>query len=110
MTYEDKTIPAGTKVVFKADAGFAGTDTADFFVLTCDMLESQLSDEAWVFAKEHAESYGVYPAGEYSDEEVEEDQDSYSGNIEGWFEIYNPEEHDGLRIGNYDGEPNFKEI
>ena len=99
MTYEDKVITAGTRIVLMGDAGMAGTDTAEFFILKHDMKESELSDEAWAFAKDHAESYGRYPAGEYTEEEVEADPDSYTENIEGWYEIYDPEEHDGLRVG-----------
>lgn len=110
MTYEDKTIPAGTKVVFKAHAGQAGTDTADFFVLTRDMKDSELQDEANQFGYDHAESYGVYPSHQYKEEDIEEDPESYSENIEGWYEIYNPEEHDGLQVGNYGNPPNFQEI
>ena len=109
MIYENKIIPAGTKVVFKANAGFAGTDTADFFVLTRDMKDSELYIVAWLFAIEDAESYGIYPTHEKYEDEVENDPDSYSENIERWYEIYNPEEHDGLRVG-YGTELKFQKI
>lgn len=99
MKHEDKIIPAGTKFVFKAHAGQAGTDTCEFYILTEDTPESVLQDEANQFAYDHAEMYGIYPAHQYSEEDIAEDEESYSENIEGWYEIYDPEEHDGHRIG-----------
>ena len=100
-------IKAGTKIVFKADAGMAGTDTCEFFILTSDYTEEQLSDEAYYFGTRHAEMYGVYPVDEYSEEEIAEDKDSYSHNIEGWYELYDPKKHDGQRCG---GDAYFKEL
>jgi hypothetical protein len=97
-------IRAGTKVVFRAHAGQVGTDTAEFFILTSDMDEDELSHHAHDFGIDHAESYGVYPACYASEEDLAEDEenggDSYNDNIEGWFEIYDAKEHDGLRCGN----------
>lgn len=41
--------------------------------------------------------YGIYP--ESGRGEDEEDSDDYSDDINGWFELYDPEQHDGLRVG-----------
>lgn len=95
-------IKAGTKIVFKAHAGIAGTDTCEFYILTTDMTDSQLSDDAHQFGISHAEGYGIYPEDEYSEEDVAESPEDYSHNIEGWYEIYNAKEHDGHRCGNDD--------
>ncbi len=100
-------IKAGTKIVFRAHAGMAGTDACEFFVLTHDMTEEALSDEAWQFGKQHAEMYGIYPEYEYSEEEVAEDPESYSDGIEGWYELYDAKEHDGKSM---DGNPHFQEM
>ena len=92
-------IKAGTKIVFKAHAGQCGTDACEFYVLTDDITENHLNDLAYSFGVEHAESYGIYPEDEASEEDIEESPDDYSSNIEGWYEIYDPKEHDGLRVG-----------
>lgn len=49
----------------------------------------------------HAEMYGIYPENCRPDDldEEDDDGDSYSDNIEGYFEDYDPEKHDGLRVG-----------
>jgi hypothetical protein len=56
---------------------------------------------------EHAESYGVYLlTDDVSEEDLEECGDSYSDAIEGWWEDYVPDKHDGkITYGN--GEPLF---
>lgn len=91
------------RVVFRAHAGMCGTDTAEFMVFSDDTTDDELSDQAWEFGLDHAASYGVYPMGEmpedYDEDEADWRSDEYSDNIEGWWEPYNPEEHDGLRVG-----------
>lgn len=89
-------IKAGTKIVFKAHASIVGTDACEFFILDSEYTDEELSREAWDFGINHAECYGIYNREDYSDES---DEDSYSDNIEGWYEIYDPKEHDGLRCG-----------
>jgi hypothetical protein len=100
-------IKAGTKIVFKAHVGHCGTDTCEFYILVDDMVEDTLIQEAWEFGVHHAESYGVYNRGGYSDEDIEGDEDIYSDNIEGWYELYDPKEHDGLRVS---GGNHFQEL
>lgn len=91
-------------IVFLLDAGMAGTDSAEFVEFDDDITDDELSDEAWDRALEHASSYGVYPTSEMSDgydeDEVDWHSDEYSDNIDGYWEEYNPEKHDGLIVGN----------
>ncbi len=95
------------KIIFRAHAGMCGTDTAEAMLYPADTPDSVLDDDAWRFGLEHAESYGVYHEdsfdAEYYDSLSEEEQQEYeelhSYNIEGWWEEYNPEEHDGLAVG-----------
>lgn len=86
------------KIVIGMDAGFAGTDAWEFYEVPDSVSTDDLSDFAWQRGKEHAESYGVYPREEYSDSdeisEEELDSESYSDNIEGWWEEYDPKLHD----------------
>ncbi len=101
---------AGTKFVVHVDAGICGTDSTEFYILSDDMTEDELNDYAWECATNHAESYGIYPASEYCDEETDEqdqNSDSYSENIEGYFELYDSEKHDGKSIG---GIPIFHKV
>ena len=91
------------KMVLLLSAGI-GTDYAEFYLVPVDMTQEELDDYAWEAAKQHGESYGIYPESERPEDYDEEDaegwgSDSYSDDIEGHFEDYNPEEHDGLRVG-----------
>jgi hypothetical protein len=62
-----------------------------------DHTEEDLSEAVWDMALANAESYGYYPMSEAHDVfEDEEHEDSYTDNIEGWAELYDPEKHDGL--------------
>jgi len=93
------------KMVLRMYAGCAGTDSAEFYLVPVDMTQDELDDYAWEAAKQHAESFGYYPESEMSedyDEEADYSDDHYTDNIEGHFEDYNPDEHDGLRVGGDD--------
>jgi hypothetical protein len=88
------------KIVIGMHAGMAGTDNWEFWLVPESMTDDEVLDMAWQCAKDHAEMYGVYPREEYSDtEDFDEDDESYSDNIEGWWEPYVPAEHDGHRVG-----------
>lgn len=96
------------KVVFRAHAGICGTDTAEGFIYPDETTDQELAGDAWQFGLDHAESYGIYWSAEICDDEGE-DGDQYSDAIEGWWEEYNPDEHDGIiTYGN--GEPSFKDL
>lgn len=88
------------KIVIGMDAGMAGTDSWSFWLVPESITDDELSDFAWQCAKEHAEMYGIYPRHEYEDtEDFDEEDESYSEGIEGWWEDYDPDKHDGRRIG-----------
>ena len=90
------------KIVIGMHTGYCGMDSWEFYEVPDDVTDTELNDFAWDLAKQHAESFGIYPTNEFegTDEEWEEVSDSYSYNIDGWFEEYNPEKHDRHRAGN----------
>ena len=87
------------KIVIGMSAGMAGTDGWDFWEFPDDITDEELGDFAWQCGIDHAEMYGVYPRGEYEgDPEISDDElesDAYSDDIEGYWEDYDPEKHDG---------------
>jgi len=92
-------------IVFMLNAGMVGTDSAEFVEFDDEVTNAELDDEAWQRALNHAEMYGVYPEHEKPEDFDEENEgswihDQYSENIEGYWEEYNPEKHDGLIVGN----------
>jgi hypothetical protein len=93
------------KMVMLLDCG-VGMNSADFFNVPVTMTEKELNDYAWDCALEFAQGYGVEPAycqpTYASEEEAEQDTTDYSDDISGWFEDYDPEKHEGLRVGNSD--------
>ena len=111
---ENKIIKAGTKIVIGMGAGMAGTDSMEAFILTEDYTESELGDIAWQMGLEHASMYGIYPRyelEEMSEEDLAEvDEEDYSDNIEGWWEEYNEEEHEGHVTYGGSGGPTFREM
>lgn len=98
------------KIVIGMHAGLAGTDAKEFYLVPDGVTDKELNNFAWERGKDHAEMYGIYPKEEYADSgevsEEELDSDTYSENIEGWFEEYNPKKHDGY---SHNGEPDWQE-
>lgn len=87
-------------IVVGMHAGYAGTDSWEFYEVSDSVTDSELEDFAWQRGKEHAEMYGIYPRSEYIDcEDVDLDDDCYSDNIEGWWEQYDPTKHDKHTTG-----------
>ncbi len=92
------------KIVFFYSTGYVGMEGAALVEYPDDVTEDILNEEAWQHAVQHAESYGIYPEEDLqdiSDEEYEAmeesgELDNYSHNIEGYWEDYNAEKHDGL--------------
>jgi hypothetical protein len=91
------------KMVLMLGAGYAGMRSAEFHLVPTSMTEDELETYAWHAAVDFASAYGIYPTSDLeglSDEELAEIDDSdYTDNIEGWFVDYNPDKHDGLRVG-----------
>lgn len=81
------------KIVIIMDAGIAGTDAYEFYEVPESMTTEELDAFAWQCGTNHAEMYDIYPCCDYSDKEVEDDN-TYSEDIEGSWEDYNPEKHD----------------
>lgn len=71
-----------------------------------DMSDQDLQDLAWDRAADYAESYGVYnpgPAEDWDDLDEYEQADHDWSQVEGWWEVYDSEKHDGhLLYGNGD--------
>lgn len=88
------------KIVLFLHTGYCGMDTYEFWQVPHTASDEELYELAWERARDNADSYGIYPREEYLDApDVDADDDCYSDNIEGWWEDYNPSEHDGHRIG-----------
>lgn len=89
------------KIVFGLYGGAVGTDAWEFYEVPEDVTDEELSDYAWELAVDHAAMYGYYPRyeyeGELSEEELEDE--CYTEYIDGWWEPYDPDKHDGHRVG-----------
>lgn len=82
------------KMVLFVECG-VGTKSATAYLVPENMTEEELSDYAREAACQHAESYGHYPES-YRPED--DDGSTYTDDIEGWFEEYSAEEHDGQLV------------
>lgn len=95
------------KIIFHLSTGFAGMDATDNGSYPDDVTTEELDNDAWQRAIQHAESYGIYPDSDLEDISAEDydhlvqsgDADNYTDNIDGWWEDYDPEKHDGLVAG-----------
>lgn len=93
------------KMVLHLHAGIAGTDSAEFFLVPvpAGIPQDELEEYAYQRAIQNAESYGIYPLESVPEDcdpdEDDPNEDNYSDNMEGWFELYNPEEHDDMAPG-----------
>lgn len=79
------------KIVLTLRTGYAGMDAHEGWEINADATDAEIYDLADERALDHAEMYGIYRL--FDDEEESGD---YSGNnIEGSWEDYVPEKHDG---------------
>lgn len=90
------------KIVIKCETGFAGMEDYQFWEVPDNIGLRELDNLAWRCAIENAEMYDLYNRQEYldfgdSDEDL--DDDKYVDSIEGWWEPYEPDEHDGYVVG-----------
>ena len=91
------------KMVLRVSAG-VGMDCNEFMLVPVNMTRNELNDYAWQKALDWAQGYGLEPDTHrefYSEEDCPDDE-SFTGDIEGWFEEYSADKHDGLRIGSDD--------
>jgi hypothetical protein len=95
------------KIIFHLETGECGSEGTENGLFPDDVTDERLNDEAWQRAVQHAESYGIYPESDLEDcstQDYEElvqsgEIDNYSSNVEGWWEDYDPEQHDMLVPG-----------
>lgn len=94
------------KIIFRLYTGYCGMEGTENGTYPDDITEAELNEEAYLRALQHAESYGLYPIGDGVLDD-EEDGDEYVDSIEGIWEDYDSEKHDGLVCGG--GEWNWDE-
>ena len=98
-------MPPTRKIVVHLSTGYCATNAHGFYEINADATEEAISEFCWELAVDNAAAYGLSP-----DEEIIQDDDiDFSYNISGYYEDYNPEEHDGFITGNSD-EPEFQRI
>ena len=90
------------KMVLFVSCG-VGTKDATAYLVPSDVSQEDMNAYAWEAAREHGQSFGVYPESEMPDDWDEEEHDSwlcdsYTSDIEGWFEDYDADKHDGQLI------------
>lgn len=100
---------ATRKIVVHLSTGYCATNAHGFYEINADATEEAISEFCWDLAKDNAEMYGIYPAENMPVDISEDDMVQYSYNIEGYYEDYNPEEHDEFTTGSSD-EPEFQRI
>ena len=84
-------------VFVKMHTGYCGMDAHEVFDAE-GLTDEEIDFEVDCMAVENASSFGIYRSSE--DDEDEELDSEYSGeNIEGSWEDYVPEKHDGKRVG-----------
>lgn len=84
------------KLVLKVTAGPC-MNSAEAYLVPKSITQAELDDYAWERAVEFAEMYGLEPR-DWAPEDEEDDFDSYSDDIEGWFEEYDAKKHDNILI------------
>jgi hypothetical protein len=85
-----------------------GTKSASAYLVPEGLSQEVIDEYAWESAVEHGQSYGVYldderPEDFDEEEQGGESQEEYNTDaINGWFEAYDADEHDGeLLFGNF---------
>lgn len=89
------------KIVFTYHTGYCGMDGHDFRVYPDDVTDDELHDDAWEGALSNAESFGIYPYPEEFGDDDEDDETDYSYDIEGSWEEYDPDKHDGFSTSSF---------
>mgnify|MGYP000601397985 CR=1 FL=1 len=94
------------KVVLFLSTGYTGSEAVDFYEINEDASEEHMDEFAYEEAISNAERYGIC-SPECLDENPDFPEESVSWNIEGHWELYNPDEHDMLSPT---GTPEFQEL
>lgn len=92
------------RYVLCMSVGLSGCDGYEFYESDVELSEDYLNAIAWEAAVEHASSYGEVVDDSTPEEDIDAlEEDGYTVihtyQIEGWFEKYDPEKHDGLAYG-----------
>jgi hypothetical protein len=96
----EKDVEGHRKMVLFVECG-AGTKDASAYLVPEGISQEVIDDYAWESAVEHGQSYGVYPDHERPEDFDEEEQGGWNREeynteaINGWFEEYDADEHDG---------------
>ena len=102
------------KMIVFMSTGYAGMDACSALLVKDSATADEIQEQAWQLAVEHAESYGIYPYPEsypeYSEDDYEGLDDSYSDNIEGYAVDYVPHLHDRKRSGGGSFETDFAKM
>lgn len=100
------------KVVFFASLG-PGADMAEGFIFSDNVTNEELDNQAWEYGVSHAEMYGVYcpdPDPENEDDEGEGLHGYTWDDVEGYWEEYNAEKHDGQITYGAAQEPHWNQL
>ena len=93
------------KLIATLYTGYCGSDGHEAFAVEDGTSESEISEDLYWMAVQHAESYGIYPYPE-CEEDMDEDTE-YTSSIEASWEEYDPEKHDRYRAGGGSFESDF---
>lgn len=94
------------KIVCIVHAGMCGTDAAEFIEVEDGTTDEQLNAMCWDIAIQNADMYGIMNRADYEDSEnYDEEDESYSDDIGGFWEDYIPAKHDHL---SYTGTPDWQ--
>lgn len=93
------------KIIFRGSGKTVGTDFAEAQLVPDNITDEQLSQYAYDISVENAQMYGWDLVDDYSENEYE--HEVTSDDLEYYWEEYDPEEHDGLRIGGGSFEDTF---
>lgn len=98
------------KIIFRGSAKTVGTDFAEAALYPDDTPDHILDRDCWEAAVANSEMYGWELVDDY---DYDSEDDSYYDNyctyddINGYWEEYDPEEHDGHRAGGGSFEEDF---
>lgn len=87
------------RIFFKYSTGYVGYDGVDCFEVNDFVTDDELNEMAFWQAVEHASRYGIEMCDEDCEDENCKLEHPGNSNIEGSWEIYDPEKHDMLKPG-----------
>ena len=91
------------KVFVTAHVGYVGMDSYEFWEYPDGTDSAIIDQDACTFAYENADSYGYYPYPDDFDPDTDDDE-HYTDAIDGHWELYDSDKHDGY---SFTGTPTF---